>query len=379
MRLRPLLAQLSFTLAACRGGAGQTTGLTGATLEITTAATIESSGEASGSSEGTSEAAHTDASTDGASSTSEPARDLPSPDFGDGKPPGCRGKIDFLFVLSRRHEMKAVQERLLAAFPQFIATIESRFADFDHHIMVTKGDDGWGDSLCNDSWCAHPGCTFGDACCPLTESQGPDDKPCCANPDTYPCADIDLLTQCDRAWGAGVVFPAGIFTQNRPCPVEGGRRYLVKGQTDLPGTFACIATVGDRGWDAVGQAFTAAMQRKINEPGGCNKGFLRDDALLMVTFISGTDEKPGGSEGYPFQWAEAALDAKHGDAGSIVMLSLGYTKTGAECDPVDRICEMVDMFPYRHREGLDEPDYGPAFAEAAALVDTACAGFVPPG
>ena len=29
-------------------------------------------------------------------------------------------------------------------------------------------------------------------------------------------------------------------------------------------------------------------------------------------------------------------------------------------------------------KGEKEPDYGPGFVEAASLVETACAGFVPP-
>jgi hypothetical protein len=36
------------------------------------------------------------------------------------------------------------------------------------------------------------------------------------------------------------------------------------------------------------------------------------------------------------------------------------------------------MFPYHHLEDSLAADYGPAFAEAASLVETACAGFTPP-
>jgi hypothetical protein len=38
----------------------------------------------------------------------------------------------------------------------------------------------------------------------------------------------------------------------------------------------------------------------MNAPGGCNAGFLRDDALLMVTFIGGYDYD---SKGNPDLWA----------------------------------------------------------------------------
>jgi hypothetical protein len=81
----------------------------------------------------------------------EPVRDLGGmPDFGDGSPVGCKGKIDFLFVISRQANMQYRQAQLAAAFPQFIDTIKSKFADFDYHIMVVTGDDGWGNDFCTE-------------------------------------------------------------------------------------------------------------------------------------------------------------------------------------------------------------------------------------
>jgi hypothetical protein len=44
----------------------------------------------------------------------------------------------------------------------------------------------------------------------------------------------------------------------------------------------------------------------------------------------------------------------------------------------DRVCQMAKMFTYHHLVHVEEPDYGPGFVEAASLVETACAGFVPP-
>jgi len=39
----------------------------------------------------------------------------PVPDF-DAKPPGCQGKMDFLFIISRDGFMKPHQDKLVAAF-----------------------------------------------------------------------------------------------------------------------------------------------------------------------------------------------------------------------------------------------------------------------
>jgi hypothetical protein len=128
----------------------------------------------------------------------------------------------------------------------------------------------------------------------LRAVRGPDNKgePCCEI-ENYPCDKLDLVTPCDTTFGAGEVFPAGGFASNMPCPIDGGRRYMVKGQTDLHDTFACAAKVGASGGGLMGQALTAAMQKDIND-GGCNNGFLRDDALLMVTLISTGFDIGGG-------------------------------------------------------------------------------------
>jgi len=294
-------------------------------------------------------------------------------------PEGCKGKIDFLFLVSRDWLMEHRQAQLAAAFPQFIDTIESKFADFDYHIMVVDGDGGpaswWGNSYCNEV-CPDLTCKVGHGCCGWYDPDF-EDQPCCRAPN-YPCEALDTLTSCDTAWGAGTVFPAGPDTANKPCPIDGGRRYLVKGQTDLTETFACIATVGTSGYPMLGQALTAAMQKPINDYGGCNELFLRDDALLMVTLISNLGDNGGGvgvnSEGTPAEWAQAVIEAKHGDERSVVMLNIGIN----ECTEPDGLCRLAAMFPFHHLESLMTPDLGPAFAEAASLVEVACEAFVPP-
>ncbi len=138
--------------------------------------------------------------------------------------------------------------------------------------------------------------------------------------------------------------------------------------------FTCIATVGTSGRHFLGQALTAAMQKPINDYGGCNEHFLRDDALLMVTFISNLGDTPSSSEGTPDEWAQAVLDAKHGDERSVVMLNIGVTG----CPEFDRLCELTKMFTFHHLEFVSTPDWGQSFDEAASRVEVACAEFVPP-
>ena len=118
------------------------------------------------------------------------------------------------------------------------------------------------------------------------------------------------------------------------------------------------------------------MQKSINGPGGCNDGFLREDALLMVTFIQANPDHGGGgteSDGYAEDWAKAVLDAKHGEPESVVMV----TFANPNWEPYDEIWKMAKMFPYFKVDRSDVEDYGPAFEEATGLVEAACAVFVP--
>jgi hypothetical protein len=102
------------------------------------------------SSTGTSAASSSDAgdstasSEDSGAGSTEPLRDLGGePDFGPDKPLGCKGKIDFLFLISRFGNMQTEQQQLLASFPGFIDTIETMFPEFDTHIMVANPEGTW--------------------------------------------------------------------------------------------------------------------------------------------------------------------------------------------------------------------------------------------
>lgn len=269
-------------------------------------------------------------------------------DLGSSTPVGCDGKIDFLFVISRASVMKDIQDKLVEAFPAFINTIEGQFEEFDFNIMVVDGDDYWGSELCNEL-CTPEGC-------PLI--------------DDYPCSAVDKITACDATLGAGTIFPAGRYATNAPCAIDGGRRYMTTGQTDLKDTFSCAARVGVSGDERVAEAMVAAISPEMNAPGGCNEGFLRDDALLMVTIIGSYDDHSAGT---PAGWAKAVLDAKGGDSDATVLLSI----MDPQCPPYDRVCEFAKKLPY-HMIGhglLDE--YAATFDEAAMLIDEACEAFVP--
>lgn len=364
-RLRPVLLTLG-VLAACQPSQSDSSAFTStppatsglvesAGSSTGTGSTTGSEGASAGTSTTSAEVSTTSISGEGGATTW--VLDVGAvPDGGDGKPAGCKGKIDFLFVVSRWGGMEGFQEQLLEAFPQFIDTIEAKFSDFDYHIMVVDGDPMWGLSVCDDV-------------CP---------KPC--EVPGYPCGYTP--NKCDTTLGAGVVFPAGGMSSNHACPIDGGRRYMLKGQTDLKDTFACVARVGVSGWAAIGETLSTTVRPWMNDPGSCNAGFLREDALLMVTLITNTYDQdgvgPGSQNGSPDTWAASVREAKHGSLASVVVLGIIPT-FGALCEKEDRICQMLELFPYVLKADLWAGNYAEQFKQAADLVEEACASFVPPG
>lgn len=378
MRTRGPRLTLLALIGACQAPISDSSGFVSTPVITTVPADSTGSTDSPGASAGSgSTSSGGAASGESGAGETTPVLDLGAmPDLGDGNPVGCKGKIDLLFVISRSGLMEGLQAKMIDAFPKFIATIESKFDDFDYHIMVIDGDEEqWGSANCNED-CPILDCKIGDLCCGINGQPDKIGESCCGVED-YPCEYIEAVSDCDIALGAGSVFPAGNYASNKLCPIDGGRRYITKGQKDLTETFACVAQIGVNGGGQLGEALTAAVHQSSTDPGGCNAGFLRDDALLMVTFIQANPDHGGGgldSEGFAEDWAKAVRDAKHGDPESVVMLSFGFTPEWGDYDEITR---MAEMFPYGRYVDLYEAEFAPAFEAATGLVEAACAVFVP--
>jgi hypothetical protein len=351
-------------ILACNGPAADTgfassqPGPTSVLPETSSGTSAASSADASDSIAGSEES--------GVSST-EPLRDLGGePDFGSPNPLGCKGKIDFLFLISRFGNMQTEQKQLLASFPGFIDTIETMFPEFDTHIMVANPDGTWPGWGCEQYLCTN-------------------DAPYCGeNGKDYVCgpASYELATDCDEVLGAGLVFNAGPFATNTPCSLAGGHRYITRDEPNPLAAFECIATVGTYGpTPPIGDALIAALSPYLSV-GECNKGFIRDDALLFLTVISDTEDIK--SKTTPADWYKAIVKAKHSDPGAVVTLLVtpqfmpnppaGCTTDG---DHENKFRDLITMFPYHIEGDTCAPSYAPYFADAAKLVGEACASFVP--
>ncbi|MBL9100389.1 MAG: hypothetical protein JNL82_05500 [Myxococcales bacterium] len=290
-------------------------------------------------------------------------------DFGSGQPPGCQGKVDILFVISRLPTMGTEQTQLLASFPGFIDTIEQKLAGFDVHIMTANPDGRWpgedvcdGGGLCMDYW---------PTCGPTAEGYD------CL---TYP----DLMTECDKVLGAGLTFNTGGDAANKLCDLYDGHRYIVSGEPDMAGAFVCIAKVGTSGGDPpLGDAMIAAISPELNGPGGCNEGFLREDALLVVVLIS--DVADIKSKSYAKTQYEAIVAAK-GDPSAVVMLAV-VPQPYQDGDPMIPGCtydmppldfgDLLSRFPYTAFGDTCATSYAPFFDVAVGKISEACESFVP--
>ena len=281
----------------------------------------------------------------------------------EGSAKGCQA-IDFLFVIDNSGSMGDNQANLIASFPGFIQKIQETIADVDsYHIMVVDTDSYW--NSCTVECAFFPGlCSFGGV------------NGCNGAPSI-----------CDETLGAGVTFPLGDDASNQYCNLTGGQRYITPQEplNLLPERFTCIASVGTSGDGSEQQmaALTAAVSDGLNGPGGCNTGFLRDDAVLVVTII--TDEEDSSSPGTPAGWYQNVVAAKNGDGSGVVMLGLiNDTDAGNPVCPADsgdpaKIREFIQMFPNQITGSVCEANYAPFFEQAVNLIDTTCDEFEPIG
>lgn len=275
-----------------------------------------------------------------------------------GEPMGGCQKIDFLFVVDNSGSMAEEQAALAASFDGFITSIQNTVMAEDYHIMVIDTDAG--NAFLQECLVL---CSF------FPECEG------------YPCNNLPQPTGCDATLGVGLTKDPS----DTDCGITGGHRYMVDGQPNLASTFECVAKVGTNG-DGSERPMEAMVTAvgTLNNAGQCNEGFLRKDALLVVTFIT-DEEDDEESNGNPVGWNAALVAAKYGLEQNIVVLGLigdpdqpNPVCTGqAEASP--RLRQFAESFTYGSWGSICSPDYAPFFDAAVSVVDTACEQFEPPG
>ena len=212
-----------------------------------------------------------------------------------------------------------------------------------------------------------------------------------------PCSDFPS-DACAAVMGAGRVTSNALGNEGGTCGITSGGRYIDSSQPDIYGTFQCLGYTGTTGSGAERQmeALQGAISEPLLAPGACNEGFLRDDAVLVITLITDEEDDPtdpqGGSSGTPTSWRTAVMAAKDDRPNSVVVLGLvGDTgQPGAICEPLGsddiegaeespRLREFVEGFGSAGLLGSVCADsYAGFFGEAVDLIDTTCDNYVPP-
>jgi hypothetical protein len=295
---------------------------------------------------------------DGGVKFDTPAGDTDGGPGGDDEGEGCEG-LDFLFVIDNSGSMEDNQLNLINSFPGFMQTLREKVGESgeNFHLMVTDTDATGG---CVE-FCEAFGGGGGSATC-----NGVD----CSQIPAPPAGD-----PCETTLGAGRV-TSKVFED---CGLASGARFMDQTQPDLEQTFACVAEVGilgNGGEQPIG-SLNAALSDQLNQPGQCNEGFLRDDAVLVVTII--TDEEEEEAPGDPMGWHASVLATKGGNETAIVMLGL-LTLPGCPEEEAPLLRQFVEAFGDRGVVGsVCEPDYSPFFEEATAVIEFACEEFDPQG
>lgn len=274
---------------------------------------------------------------------------LPEPDQ------GCQ-KVDLLFVIDNSGSMADEQITLVNSFPDFVSEMQTQLVNTDsYHVGVIASDN---------------------------------------NP--YNGAGCNI-------YGGLVNRTGGASSSNATCtPYAGGKNWMSEAD-DLQSRFACAGQVGvgGSGNEQPMYAMLQAVQKQNNDPGACNDGFIRDDALLIVIIITdeeddhevdGCNQLPqSGSPGEPDNWYTGLVAAKGDIESNIVVLSLvgpvnpqcpALDKcsggiTGAEVAP--RVVQFTEMFTNGSVGQICAPSYKQFFSDAISLIDQACDNFIPPG
>ena len=252
---------------------------------------------------------------------------------------GC-AQLDLLFVIDNSLSMAFAQDNLRASFPGLLDVLAGTLPATDVQVMVVDTD-GRDDASSE------------DAC--------------------------DVLGAGRRTNGQN----------GEDCGLPPGRRFA-RASADLEPAVACMSSVGTSGEarEQQADALVAAIAPEQNDVGGCNAGFSRPGAVLVVTVITNTDDDI--SVGNPDDWYDAIVQHKGGNEEAVVFVgflpgdAFSPSSSGVLCNviagfnPAPRLEALASRFTHRQLASVCEADYGPTFASAVSSIAQACETFVPP-
>jgi len=271
--------------------------------------------------------------------------------------------VDFLFVIDNSSSMAREQMRLIESTPEFTASILTALPNVSDVRVGVVDTDSY-PALGADN--PLDGCPEGRADC----------------------------ESCDYALGALLTKPLSAEDPGSDCGLPEGQPWMDSASDAFGEQFACVAEVGTGGNQVEQQA--GALVNALSPTmldGGCNDGFLREEALLIILVISDEEdnnaqppEPQGGSAGDPADWVDAIVAAKGGIPQNVVTLGLiggapvfsgcddPGGEQGAEASP--RLQELLESFDTNFVSSVCADDYVAFFDDALNAVADGCEQFV---
>lgn len=260
----------------------------------------------------------------------------------DGKDKPCPN-VDVLFVIDNSGSMSDKQVRLANSFPGFAAAIQSRLPaakSINVGVVATSA-----------YYSGQP------QTCLIKTTSGPE-------------------------------------SSNQECLKNETAPWLRGHDPNFKTKFSCVAKVGAGGDndETPVKSMLGALGPETNNAGGCNQGFSRPDALLVLVVISDEDDVREndcddfyhqgtcGSGGTPSEWRDRIVALKGGHPENVVVLSLLSRKAG---DCSNTIGVNLASFTKRFDKNGFVGDvcmatYDQFFADSLPVIDQACVSFVPP-
>ena len=261
-------------------------------------------------------------------------------DDGMGTQSQC-AKVDVLYVIDNSPSMYDEQLTLIQNFDAFVSDMQLALADVDsYHVGVVTSDNYLDEGFLDDS---------------------------------SPTVNKDHV-DCRLLGGMVVQGQAGDCT-----PFASGDNYLTE-DDNLAAEFQCIANVGEDGDsdERMGDALINAVNAGRLTT-GCNRNFIRDDALLIVVMLTDENDSSNTNEQ---EWFDTLVNAK-GTEENVVMLSLIWDSSWNNCDSSlsesdgYQIENFTEMFTNHAVGNICDSSYAGFFQNAIPTITGACENFTP--
>jgi hypothetical protein len=242
--------------------------------------------------------------------------------------------IDILFVIDSSENFAGVRDRYLAALVGLVDELTTTFADQSLHIGVLPTDYYW-----------------------------PHEPTSCDTPG-------DLLTH----------------TVTAACLPDDGPRFATS-EDDLAEVLPCLLDVGlESGFHYPVTNTIEALSDDQQAPGACNEGFLRDDAVLGIFYVTNDPAcECENDDAHPdlvtFWWHDAILAAKNDDPTAVAVTGI------VAMNPLDciflqventNLIEFIDDFGSQGLRGsVCDEDWAPTFSAGIDLLADTCAAWDP--